>query len=193
MTFTPDRGIEIRTGKALLEKPELAAHLSTITSLWAQMVTLLEEILGLLAGVDAITAMRLYTAIENDGAKQAMLRALAEDKLPDNLQAELNAIFKWIREHGSSRNVVAHGVWGVSPQYPDALFYTDVREWLNWRGTVNFAEHSLDAIHLMEIMRRWPDAVGYRKDDFERTENEILKMIDRVEVFRRDVDSFLSP
>ncbi len=187
MTFIPDRNIEIRRSTDLPDNAEISSHLGVVVSLWSEMETRLAEVFGVIAGMDSVIAMKIFTAIENEGSRKAVFMKLAEERLPQNLKEELLDIFRAIKESSKSRNKVAHGIWGVSPQVNDAIFYTDVRDWLVWQSHVHSAESRGEAIEVMEALRRWPSALGFRKSDFYTMEQEILKLIERIKSFRKSL------
>ncbi|MGH8321914.1 MAG: hypothetical protein ACRESI_08160 [Gammaproteobacteria bacterium] len=187
MTFIPDRDIEIKRSLSLIERPYLAAHLGAIISLWSELEARLTAIFGLLAGIDAVMAMKLITAITNDGARKAVCMTLAQDVLPDDFLDELNNLFREIKDKGILRNKVAHGVWGISPQIEDAVFFTDVKNWLRWASSVDAAEAQKDGIQILEASRRWPDAIGYRESDFQGMEKKISNLLMKIEEFRIDL------
>lgn len=195
MPFIPDRTIEIHRCDGLLETPEVAVHLGIVTSLWSEMEAMLAESFGVLAGQDAIIATKLFTTIENEGSRKAVFMALANEKLKNekDLLAELVAIFKIVKEKGSNRNTVAHGVWGSSPQHKDAIFCTNIQEWLVWQSAVTESSLMEDVWQLMEIERRWPSAIGYRESDFKNMEDPIRELTERIRKFRKTLKARLHP
>lgn len=191
MTFTPTTNITIRRTDSLGQEPELASHFAIVINLWSEMELRLMEIFALLAGTDSVIATELFTAIESDGARKGVFQKMAQDKISPPLKKRLTDIFRDIRDGGEFRNSLAHGIWGTSPDEPEALFYTDAKEWLKWQSNIRAAEADGDGMLVLQLLRHGPVAIGHRKDDFEDAEQSISKLTETINQFRKDLASEL--
>lgn len=114
--------------EAVLQRPALAQRIAAISALWNEIDTRIAALLAALLGGEAKTGISIYFAITNDGAKRAALEAICTMKLSTDEQTRLRAVLKTIGERYADRNHAIHGVWGVSPRYPDKLLWADARD-----------------------------------------------------------------
>ena len=114
--------------EAILDRPDLAAHVAAISALWNEIEARSASFLAALLGGEAKTGISMFFAITNDGAKRAAMDAVCSLKLQPEQNKEFQRIMKGIGERYGDRNNAVHGAWGVSELYPDALLWSDIRE-----------------------------------------------------------------
>ncbi len=114
--------------EAILQRPELAAHVAGISAQWNEIEARTAAFLAALLGGEARTGISIFFAITNDGAKRAAIDAISGLKLWPEQREEFQKILRAINERYGERNHAIHGAWGVSPLYPDALLWADIRE-----------------------------------------------------------------
>ncbi|MSP76267.1 MAG: hypothetical protein EXR12_09040 [Rhodospirillaceae bacterium] len=114
--------------EAVLQRPELAAHIALISAWWNEIEARISAFLAALAGGEAETVISVFLAIKNDGAKRSTIDTISALKLSPDDYVRFQAILKRINERYSDRNTIIHGAWGISPRYPDKLLWSDIRE-----------------------------------------------------------------
>lgn len=112
----------------LLERPKLAAHIAVISAQWNEIEARIAAMLAALLGTEAKTAVTIFLALQNDGAKRAAIDAICSLKLPPDDVAMFQTIQQKIGKRYTDRNRAVHGAWGISPKYPDQLLWADTRE-----------------------------------------------------------------
>lgn len=166
----------------ILERPDLAAHIGVIACQWTEIDMRIGTLLAHILGIDAPLGLLAYLAIDNDGAKMAMLRAIATDRLNTTEMERFNKLFQSIRERRRERNDVVHGSWGIADDHPDALAWQDprdsVRQFANITASIKGA-----AIDENEAMAPFHNVRFYRLADFQQIEA-------RVEELSRDIQDF---
>jgi hypothetical protein len=113
---------------AIMQRPELAIHIGEISALYNEIEARISILLAALLGTEAKTVISVFIALQNDGAKRAAIDAIVSLKLNEPDQKRFREILKNIGLRYSDRNKAIHGAWGVSPQYPEHLLWSDIRE-----------------------------------------------------------------
>jgi hypothetical protein len=82
------------------------------------------------------------------------------------------------RDKKAQRNAVAHGIWGVSDSYNDALIHMELEDVLKWnsvlpaKGGYHVGEPSYEDLIRNESVYR-----VYKETDFKKIEAEIHKLL----------------
>lgn len=189
MTFVPPRNISITRSFFEGAEPSLVFRMINVLSLWTQMEVALSQAFGMILDVEAETAMTMYTAITNDGSRKSAFMAVANKKLDKEKNAGLLKIFEEIKGRAKVRNKIAHGVWGLSPERPNAVFYTDPNTYILWQSSLHTAIKSDDVDEAQHLMKRWPNAEGFEAKDFDTAEDEIIELIGMIENFKHSLAS----
>ncbi|GAC1354914.1 MAG: hypothetical protein NVSMB34_07520 [Variovorax sp.] len=113
--------------RSVNERPALAAHIGLIVAMWAMVESQLSELLSIMLHADAAIGATLFSVIKNEGGRLAMLKAVAEERLTPEQQAEYASLKKRITAAGDYRDRLAHNIWATSPDYPDSLILFDAR------------------------------------------------------------------
>jgi hypothetical protein len=113
--------------KVLAERPKLAAHIGLIVGMWATVESRLSHMLSIILHSDAEIGATLFSVIKAEGGRFAMIRAIAEDRLTPEQQAEYSALKKRIESVGSYRDAIAHNIWAISEDHPDSLILFDAK------------------------------------------------------------------
>lgn len=185
MTFNPKAGTLIYP--LLTERAEVASFMAQILSMWTEMESEMAQVLGKMADTDAHTAMIIYTAVSNEGAQKAMLQGLARNKLKQADLEALESILSEIRDVGTDRNKIAHGVWGISDDYEDAVFYSNPRDFLLVLSEIHSAFQRGENKKVDELNKKWPNPIGYKKEDFIKISAEIMNLIGKINNFKSDL------
>jgi hypothetical protein len=124
-TFNPNR---------LLERPKLAANVARVSGWWNEIEARTSAFLAAILESEAETVIAIFLALQNDGAKKAMIDTIVSLKLTPDETVRFQEIQKMIGARYSERNRAVHGAWGLSDEYPDALLWMDTRYATNFHS-----------------------------------------------------------
>jgi hypothetical protein len=113
---------------AVLQRPKLAPYIVAISMHWNEMESRMGVFLASLMGGEAKTIIRVFLALNTDGGRKATIDTVTALKLSHDDLQKFQGIQKTIGARYSERNKAVHGVWGISPEYPDDLLWYDHRE-----------------------------------------------------------------
>jgi hypothetical protein len=133
-------GVSVQYGpRMILQRPALAALLGAIAAEWAVLenkviflyVYLMGGYLPRVEGFEPPVhplALQVFDTLETTHHRLELLRKLAEWVLKDeSLIVELReTVFVSVRSAAKVRNTAVHSLWGIAPEYPDALIYMPV-------------------------------------------------------------------
>ena len=106
---------------ALAERPTLAIGIAGVAAAWAEIEVTLGILLGTILHTEMHTGISMYLSLKGSAAQDAALAAAAKAKLPNDLKRKFEDLLLIMRKRGKERNKIVHGLWGISPQLPDAL------------------------------------------------------------------------
>lgn len=111
--------------RPLAERPQLAILVGEAINSWSNVESFLLRLFVRLFGGNGAMAAKIYLALEIQSAKTiALLEAV--NAVPDEkIQALIKAVIAISKTNQKFRDKLAHHVWGVSPQLPDALLLAD--------------------------------------------------------------------
>lgn len=168
---------------ALLERPELSAYIGAVATMW----TVVEEGWGILLAemlaADAKVGVQLYLALTGATSQASVLRTIANERLPEALQAEFGNLMKSERARAGERNRIVHGRWAIDPETPDALILGE-RDWLPKQiAEINhYYKRTVNTFAADEFVGTNNTFLSYRKPDFEAT-------LGRLRAYSRDITS----
>jgi hypothetical protein len=113
---------------AILQRPTLAPYIGRIAAHWNELEAQMAVLLAALLGSEAKTVISVFLALKADVAKKTTLDTVTELKLPPADLEKFREIQKTLGRRYSERNTAIHGAWGVSPEYPDKLLWSDIRD-----------------------------------------------------------------
>ncbi len=113
--------------RTLTQRPELALMAMEAIATWSHVENFMLRMYVELAGGAGADAAAVYLAMETATAKSAAISVLAARKLTPENQRLLRAIIKLVKTAQKDRDKLAHWVWGLSPDLPDALLLLDPR------------------------------------------------------------------
>jgi hypothetical protein len=124
----------VRSGPGiLLERPELAAQIGCICADWANVEFNLSIFYGHLMGVYLPSspgfappshpmANQIFEEVQTIHSRVQLVKKLAEWVIKDeSLKNDTLAVLEKLKKAGKERNKVAHAVWGICSDEPDAL------------------------------------------------------------------------
>lgn len=127
--IAPNAGYELGNvgTRTLSQRPDLALMAMEVIAAWSHVESFMLRMYIQLAGGAQSDAAAVFLAMETSTAKSAAITVLAERKLsPENLKL-LRAVIKITKSAQKERDKLAHWIWGLSPQLPDALLLSDPR------------------------------------------------------------------
>lgn len=170
--------------EAILDRPQLAAHVAGISALWNEIEARTAAFLAALLGGEAKTGISMFFAITNDGAKRAVIDAVCSLKLKPDQNKELQAIMKKIGERYGERNRAIHGAWGISDLYPDALLWSDTRETIQLQVDVATIFKNAEAAKQLRLEFQKRIQV-WKESDFKDVERRIKSQYDELYWFTK--------
>ena len=171
------------TPESLLLRPKLAAHIALISAMWNEIEARIGALLAALVGSEAETVISIFVAVRNDAAKRATIDTVAELKMSADEHAQFQEIMKKIGKRYDDRNIVVHGAWGISPAYPEALLWLDIRQ--------NLLFH----VEMMSVPddRRTAALIAEQKKMMVYDERDFISMQERIRVTYEELRTFSRP
>lgn len=114
VTFGPDR---------IAQRPELAVKISQIANAWAVLEANMGACLGVLMRADPKAAIAMLSKVQTATAKSQAIREVGKAVLSDPDLKQLKELLKKFDAIGKRRNVVVHGMWGTTPEWPEHLVW----------------------------------------------------------------------
>lgn len=173
--------------ESLLARPQLAAHIASISARWNEIEARVATLLTILLGAEAKTGISIFFAITNDGAKRAAVDAICNLKLTKQQRVQFQEILKKIGERYADRNHAVHGAWGISDKYPDALLWTDIKE------AVLLHVDMLSLLQFEKRAERDARLIAYQKTIQVWKEQDFLDVAKRLQVAYDQLHEFSSP
>jgi hypothetical protein len=115
-------------GAPLKMYPRLAGLAMTVIHRHAQLEALLLETFIQLMGGNKTAAAAIYLSLETNSAKQKAITALATSTIQPLLGKVLIAIVKQAKSCQKQRDALAHGLWGISREIPNALLLVEAKK-----------------------------------------------------------------
>ncbi|WP_340159856.1 hypothetical protein [uncultured Hoeflea sp.] len=113
---------------ALPKRPELAALAMEAIASWSNVeAELLAAYIQLMGGKDDRAAIA-YLSLDTQNAKSRIITAVADAVLSELECKVLNAILRIAKTHQRKRDKLAHWVWGISDDLPDALLLANPKK-----------------------------------------------------------------
>lgn len=107
--------------------PELAAKIGGIVASWSHVENNFALLFIMLIGAQSDAAMAMYQALEGSTAKDASLKAAAENALDEDRLRIFLAVRKVVKRVARQRNNVVHGLIGHCPDLADAFVIVSQR------------------------------------------------------------------
>jgi hypothetical protein len=106
---------------AVVQREKLAAHFLCALNEWSRTEGTFGLILGQILKVRYSVATELLGSVVNLTARLDLVKAAARARLVHNLAEEVIQLMDKARSRAGERNDLAHGIWGISKDYPDKL------------------------------------------------------------------------
>jgi hypothetical protein len=147
-------GISFTSGPGvLLERPELAALVGSICADWTSVENGLASFYGHLMGVYLPSdpeyepafhpiALQVFDEVQTIHSRVQLVKKLAEWVIKDDdLKKDTLSVLDKTKNAGKGRNTVAHAVWGICKEEPEALIMTP-----NFGHNLIYKKHDFETI-----------------------------------------------
>ena len=109
----------------LREQPELGALVANVIAGWSATEAYLGMVFGSLIGASEPTTMNMYAAFRSFDTQRTLLETAARDLLSQRYADILEVTLTVLGRAARIRHQFAHGIWGASPDIPDALLLAE--------------------------------------------------------------------
>jgi hypothetical protein len=159
---------------AILESPKLAAWLAVVINTWSALEIELGRSLTSVLHTQPNVGLAIYEGLYTTSARRGVLQLAARAHFGrDSAEAKVFCeILGLLKERAEDRNVIAHAIWGYSPQVPNALLRASQMKVLRQ----DVAEALYD-----------PTSNGPMPPPFSRDDIEVFYEEDFAGIFRRTV------
>lgn len=156
--------------EGLKTRPDLAAHIGYITTAWTTIEAYCAMLLTQMLGTNAEPALVIYNTLKANNAQRKALESAAKISLSQEEYQTFERLLERRHRLESTRNIIAHSLWGVSDAYPNALIRYD---------------HIMTADHLIR------EKSGDTQDRVEIfSEDELISIQERMYKLERDILNF---
>ena len=111
--------------EALRKRPDLAALMMDIISLWSLLEQHIAMMFACLLHGETNDSLEVYFSFFDSSPRKRIFDALSESRLSKPLRIEIEKFFQSLRKIGKIRHEIAHGLWGASDSYPDCILLED--------------------------------------------------------------------
>ena len=173
------------TPKCLFERPGLAAHIAVISAMWNEIEARVGTLLAAVVGpAEAEMVISVFLAVKNDAARRATIDTVMRLKTSQADQTRFQEIMTAVGRRYDERNTIVHGAWGISPEYPDAILWCDVRDTMMVTVEMMTVEDDKRTATLVAAQRKMR---VYKEADFVAIENRISSTYDELRTFSRPI------
>jgi hypothetical protein len=160
---------------ALGERPELAALIGECIAVWSRVEAQVAVLLSAIMKAETAISAAVFLSIRNSRAQREAVTAAAEIGLTGRELEMFSAIAIVYQSLDSQRTDLAHGIFAISEDLPDALLWSDSKDfakynldfWMELSTQIN----PLTPLQVEETVR--PALFVYRKEDLIQLRDEI--------------------
>jgi hypothetical protein len=112
----------------LRDRPDISRRIGECIGLWTQVEVQMALLLSTLMKADTGAAVAVFLSIRNARAQREAVSAAAENALTGDKLEAYSAIANVYKSLEGQRNDLAHGVFGISDEIPDAILWMEPKE-----------------------------------------------------------------
>lgn len=168
---------------AIMDRPELAAHVAYIAAIWSRIDITIGLLFSTIAGIEYRLGIDIYLALKS--TRMDALMAIAETRIDDVRFAQLEILKKEIRDRAGERNTIVHGIWSSSVDEPEGLIHSGESENIELYAHMFRPDELIDENDFEALPR--PRYMVYKRGDFEAIEERLLKLFEEINDFRMHV------
>ena len=165
--------------------------IARIATGWSRVEERLGSIVVRLLQAEAHTGMKMYQALTSSASQRAVLRAVARDRLNQEMMDRLEALLSEHKVAARKRNKVVHGHWYVSDDHPNELVWTDAAdELLGYSEFSSGWSASADMTAKMAFAQRFsrePKRLLYNEQEFEEILSEFIDVANALTLFNMEI------
>jgi hypothetical protein len=170
--------------KALVERPQLATQIAVIAAIWTRIENGWGVVLAEMLDTEARVGVTMYLALSGSAAQRAVLQAVAEDRLPDELKANFAELLKIQKGPATERNTIVHGQWGGVKGDLKGLILGE-GDW-GAKATAAINHHEARPSILGPLIPT-PTFQRYVERDFVATQTRLLELLGKLDGFRHSI------
>lgn len=174
----PFKGKWAMSASTLEYRPKLAMHIGIIASMWTQVEVNLAMIVAKMLHAEASIAVAMYLPVKAEGARLAIMDAVAQERLTPQMQNEFEQLRKRIKNTGDERDHVIHGTWAHG-ENQDTLILLSQKEMV--RCYSNLLSNSAKQIETPA--QDYSSMLEYNEKDFIQIETNIRSRIKETSEF----------
>jgi hypothetical protein len=163
---------------ALGERPELAGLVGECIACWAHVEGQIAVLLSAIMKAETAIVAAVFLSVRNSRAQREALTAAAEIGLSGRDLEMFRAIVLVYQSLDSQRADLAHGIFAIAEDMPDALLWIDSKDFTRhnldfWNELMN-QSNPLAPLQASETVRA--QFFVYRKEDFVQLRDEIKEL-----------------
>ncbi len=170
----------------LLERPNLAAHVAVIASLWTKVEIELGKLIIFVSG-NPKEGAATFNALKSAGSRGDVIRAIAQLRLDKDEIKQLEDLLKEYRRIAGERNDIIHNLWGISDDMPEALLRVNAEEIISNLAHVVASFYRGGTPPQAAFREKRPIPVVYKGKDFIETEKRITSLVSKIHQFHFDM------
>jgi hypothetical protein len=144
-------------------RPELAYKAMKVVADWASLETSVAGLFLTMTGAHPSEGAAILEAIKSNVTHMAVVGAVAKIALTEEQFEIFEVLIKLYKRYGDQRNKIAHGIWGIATDRPDALLLTStssvLRERAESEARSRQRDAALEAFH-RDFEKRRADGLG---------------------------------
>lgn len=107
----------------ITQRPELALQVLSIITTWSRTEAHLGRIMAACLQLDSAIAMSMYASLSSAEARRAVLEAAVRQVATESQVFLFQVLMRALKPIRKRRNELAHGLWKISDDLPDALIW----------------------------------------------------------------------
>ncbi len=113
----------------LAKQPEHAAIIGQCIAMWTEVEIQMSLAFGAIIRTNSDTSVALYLALKNSSTQRNILSTIARPLLDSNVLDIYDALMILYSSRESERNNLAHGTFGISEEFPDAVVWCNMQDY----------------------------------------------------------------
>lgn len=165
------------------ERPALAAHIGEVIAMWSIVEQQESQLLSHLLKAEATVGATLFSSIRAEAGRLAMIQSAATRYLTAPLAEEFAQLKRKIQKVGSYRDQIAHNIWAVPSEMPDALVLMDSRTLTELTAQMTAASHGGKYEANDTLERHFNASQTWRELEFLHVKKEISSLLVEIQQF----------
>jgi hypothetical protein len=162
------------TADAISKYPKLVIQIGLVVANWSYVDLEVQWVLAQMLGTKGELVAAIYRQIQAALSRDALVQAVAEQELTQEDLDLFRVIWKLAKSPNQQRNKVAHGVWGIADDVPDALVMINPLDSLQHSAKLKMllAQGNFGAFKAAPGIGK--HLMAYRENDFDALNEQII-------------------